>query len=575
MPNEDYGTNSSQYNPTSGMAMYSGKTESSDALGGAGGYRPEGGEWAQLYKDLSDSQAKYWEQKMRDGEPGAQWQAAASQNIAKNWGSIASNPAQANSMRWAQGGFQPLIDRLQHENQDVEISPEMARYLSKNKAGAKPLPTGDLGGGNGTLTQQTSLFGSFGGPVSGGAAPDTTPQTNSFNYNSGYAGSGSPWTDAQMGRGSGSPFHNSTVGADPGRGMVDWNVGPMPGQTPIDQQRMANPFAESQNAALGVPGGGIAQQQGSAFQSKAPEARAPEQQQYDTSQLIAQVPREDAMGAGGMAMSRPQEAVPQPQMRNTEIQDPQAQQPDYNFDAPEDVMNNAAGMAWERAGKGIATRAEQKAAQQAEIAKYQKFKKDQDAALNNPNSIEVRGLREMQKQGYGDLMSTKERRAVDAADARGRGYNQGSGLDINPQTGLPFQDVTQIKQFAPQGDLNVMMPLAGGHGKYEARPAKDPLRYGTPFDDELYTNARTHMYQKGSNTKIDNRSTPFDDELYDRSGGKKFTKANHESLLRSNPPQNPLDAEREDDDTPAGKHAKIKAYMGKNPHIEKYLLSLA
>lgn len=559
MPNEDYGTNSSQYNPTSGMAMYSGKTESSDLLGGENGYRPSGGEWSQLYKDLSDSQARYWEQKARDGEPGAQWQAGASQNIAKNWGSIASNPAQANSMRWAQGGFQPLIDRLQNENQDVQISPEMARYLSKNRAGAKPLPTGDLGGGNGTLTQQTSLFGSFGGPVSGGA-PDTTPQADSFNHNSGYAGSGSPWTDAQMGRGSGTPFNNSQVGADPGRGMVDWNVGPMPGQVPIDRQRL---LEQHRNAILGMTGGdasgippaqpgeimtdigpvpnlagrspgGVAQQQGSAFQAKAPEAFQP-----------------------------PSQNVPQPQLQSP--QPDEYYQPDPNINPETGQPKNAL-----TSGLNINPQTGRPFQQLDPQTGQLMFKNSESVGKHG-------GVDKVFQPGTGP-----------ATDAEGEAYAQRL-LKASPE---------ELKQFAPQGDLSVvgMQPLTGGHyqmtptpltaqerpqfqqwaksGNHPVTMRKDPLRHGTPFDDELFSKQKSHrLYRSGSNTQINNRSTPFDDELYDRSGGKKFTKANHESLMRSNPPQNPIEAGQ--DDAELNKHAKIKAYMGKNPHIEKYLLSLA
>lgn len=82
-------------------------------------------------------------------------------------------------------------------------------------------------------------------------------------------------------------------------------------------------------------------------------------------------------------------------------------------------------------------------------------------------------------------------------------YPSRSRLDINPQTDSPFSKNprpslhrSDLSNFGPFGDLNVMMPLAGGHGRYEMSEAPDPLRHGTPFDDELFTKQSSHKLFK-------------------------------------------------------------------------------
>lgn len=548
MAGEDYGTNSSYYNPTQGMAT-GGNTEGADLLGGAGGYRPSGFEWANLHKDLSQRQTEHWQAEARKGTPGAMWQATASENQYRNWQGTASNPAQADNIRWARGGFQPLQQRI--ENEGLSVSPEMSRYLEKNKEGAKPLPTGDLTG-RPTLTQNTSLFGGDWGYMAPGQ--DATPQTSSFNHNSGYAGSGSPWTDAAQGRGSGTPFNNSSVGADPGRGMVDWNVGPMPGQVPVDTQRL---LEQHQNAILGMPSGGVMQQQGSAFQAAAP------QKEYDTSGLQAMTPQYD----NRKSLPGAPAAVPQPTMRNTEIQDP----------------DGGYGMSPEEQGRDAGDQLSA-AQNQLEWEPYMQDAHKKGLTMPTTKDVQMRmrrdpDFREQQqaqdKQWKSDAKARyeQEQLARQKADKLERKRLKGapleSQLDINPQTGRQFAE----RQVYTGGDMGVvgMQPVKGGDYK-----AHDPLRYGTPFDDELYTNAQTKMYQKGSNPQINSQSTPFDDELYDRSGGRKFTKGMPQrdaGYLERRTIGNPLEAGQQEGEL--DKRAQVKAFAQKNPKIMQYLLSLA
>ena len=114
----------------------------------------------------------------------------------------------------------------QYEFAGAKAAPELLAFADRSDAISNMLGIGNRSVPFVTADQMGS--GAFAADTPYSHAPE-------FNHNSGYAGSGSPWTDAQQGRGSGTPFRNAGE-----HQLRDWNGGPT-GNVPGEQVAYAPP----------------------------------------------------------------------------------------------------------------------------------------------------------------------------------------------------------------------------------------------------------------------------------------------------------------------------------------------